>query len=143
MEKEIMDNKNQVFKDIDANISNREVSKLILEIKIREIDVYMIVKYYVCTLMSDKKTPPEIMDLLANLKLDMIRNAMSKLVKDYGINFKMPETINSIPSYFNMFISDTTSRLVGDFIKEGFMEANSETNEGMSSRIDQNDSETK
>lgn len=127
----------EMFKDIDINISKKTVSKLILEINIRELDVYMIVKYYVCNLMKDGKTPPEIMDSLSKLKLDMIRNAMSSLVKDYGVNFKMPETINSIPSYFNMFISDTTSRLVGDFIKEGFMEVNSETNEGMTSRIDQ------
>lgn len=128
-------NKNVV--DIGDNISTKTIGKIVINAEIRELDVYMLVKYHVCNLMKNDFTPPQIMDELKNLTTDKIRNAMSNLILTYGSKFQMPNTINSIPKYFNMFISDTTSRLVSEFVQEGVMGITSENNEGKASRVDQ------
>lgn len=76
------------------------------------------------------------MDELKNLTTDKIRNAMSNLILTYGSKFQMPNTINSIPKYFNMFISDTTSLALYLNLYKKVLWITSENNEGKASRVD-------
>ena len=112
-------------KDIDENISTEVVDRIPITMDIREIDVYMMVKYFVCLLLSQDKKVDKIMDELKNLTPKMIRQALHTLVIKDGASFKLPEAINKIPSGFNMFISDTTSRIKDEMILENLMRAQS------------------